>query len=88
MHCIPTLLKTSLPYLSEQFKMTTAIHPKFSDRQSQVNGEEPDQKMQKMTSNHGLNILFVIHPAILDTSTGSKLNLLKFLDRSYGLKVS
>ena len=54
----------------------------FVMRQNQVNNEDPDQKMQNMTSDHGLHMFFVIHPAILDTSTGSKMNLLELITKT------
>ena len=53
------------------------IYHKYSNRQAWANSVDPDEMQQKAASHQGLPCLPLIQQ-FLDTTTGSKLNLLKF----------
>ena len=54
--------------------------PKYSDRQAIANSADPDQIQQYMASDQGLNY-FPLIKQILDSQTGSKIDLFKFTDK-------
>ena len=49
----------------------------YSDRQAWANSADPDEMLQNMATNQGLDCLPLIQQ-FLDTTTGSKLYLFKF----------
>ena len=52
------------------------IYPKYWNRQAQANSVSQDQKPQNAVSDQGVYLAFI--QQFLDTSTGSKVDLLKF----------
>ena len=62
----------------EKYQSEYCNNPKYWDRQAWANSVDPDQMPQNVASDQGLQCLPLIQHNFLDTSTRSKINVLKF----------